>query len=418
MLHHEKQNPVLVGIAIFVAGSAACAQQALPEKSLFVDAQGAIHFESHEVFYKTIEELGRMSSAELDAWEQRHGFVSYRHELERVMGEAVNAPTPEAGDAVLRANQDIVEIIDDRAEPRIQAFGYAAIVNRSAVFFVEDIIHKVTPAAVISSEDGRLETVEATLASLPKTRIPVAEVMTSPAPGVRVMRYHGPPREQQAVPYGCTDVQTANYRSGDREVDMKIWTYTYPCSGCCGNSYNQVAVQGKMWAFRKNFWGNWVDYSTSYDYEQLEFEISAPQVVGFSVGPNGQLVSTFNYEPYTLSSLSGTSPGDWVNWSMGLWYVGDQVQNSEIQEPYFSKAKGRGKSRGTGATGWASFCCGYAGGCNFTPPCTPRTSCFVGECGYINNNCGGTIYCGTCGGGGGGGCGPGSDPSIIPCVSE
>jgi hypothetical protein len=399
----------LASIAMFLVGITACAQSAAPEESSVIDAQGAIHFESHEEFFATIDAVGRMTPAELDSWEARRGFVSYRHEFARVMQQVVNAPTPQEADALLLANEDIVELTDDRAEPRIRAFGYSAIVNRSGIFYVEDVIHKVTPDVVISAEDGRLETIDATLASLGEHGTALRESMTTPAEGVRVVRYRGERQErqeQQLVQIGCTDVQTANYRNSDREVDLKIQTSIYTCGGCCGNYYNQVKVEGGMWAFKKNFWGNWVDYGTTYNYEQLEFQITAPQVVGYSVGPNGQLVSEFNYQPYTLSSLSGASSGgDWVNWSMGTWYVGHQVQNSPINVPYFDKAKGRGKSRGTGENGWAQFCCGYAGGCNFEPACVPRTSCYVGECEYVSDNCGGSLYCGACGGGGGGGCG-------------
>jgi hypothetical protein len=218
---------------------------------------------------------------------------------------------------------------------------------------------------------------------------------------------------QQSVPYGCTDYNSAFYNTSDRKVDFDIWTWDYYCAGCCGNYYHQVVVNGRLRGYKKNWLGNWSDsYSTSYNYEQLEFQVTAPEVLGYTVGPNGQLVSAFHYQPYLISDLADASPGDWVTWNFGQWNIGHQVQNSPIDAPYFDKVKGRAKSRGTGANGWAKICCGYAGGCMFEPPCTPRTSCYPGECGTIPNNCGGTIYCGSCGGGGGGGGGCDSPQSL------
>lgn len=407
----------LASILMSVIGITACASPPTQDDGIAVDVQGVLHFQSHDDFFRTIEAAGRMTATELDAWEQRHGFVSYRHEFESVMQRVANAPTPQVAAALVQANQDIVEQTSEGTGPRIRAFGYTVIANRRGLFFVEDVIHMVTPDVVISAEDGRVETLEATLASLDEQGVaPGLTAMTTPAPGVRVVPYHGPPQELQAASSGCTYRQSANYRTSDREVDVEFHTDIYTCSGCCGTYYTQDSVRGSLWGFKKNVWGNWVDYATSYNYEQVEFEIDAPRVVGITIGPNGELVSQFNYQPTTLSLSPGGSPGDWVHWDTQIWYVGDQVQNSPIEAPHFNKAKGRGKSRGTGAGGWAEFCCGYAGGCTFTPSCTPRTSCFVGECGLVSDNCGGFLNCGTCGGGGGGGCG--IDPQFGECPAS
>lgn len=404
------KNAVLTGTATLLVGITACAQEdAAPVEDLAVDAQGAIHFATHEDFYATIDAVGRMSPAEFDSWEKRHGFVSYRHEFEHVMQQVVNAPTPQAADEILLANDDIVDVTADGAEPRIQPLGYTEIANRSGIFYVEGVIHKVTPDAVIAAEDGRRETIDATLASLDKHGAAVLGTKTPSPAGVRIMPYRNTSEDQQQVVLtnsGCTNEKTAWFNTSDRKVDFYVQTFDYPCSGCCGNFYHQVRVDGNLKGYREQTFGSgWTQnsYNTSYNYDNLEFQIMAPQVSGFGVGPNGQAVSLFSYQPYTMSGLSGASNGDWQTWGIGSWDIGHQVQNSEIAIPYFDKVKGRGKSRGTGENGWAEICCGYAGGCSFPPSCTPRTSCYTGECGYVSDNCGGTLYCGACGGGGGGG---------------
>jgi hypothetical protein len=74
----------------------------------------------------------------------------------------------------------------------------------------------------------------------------------------------------------------------------------------------------------------------------------------------------------------------------------------------------------TAASGsWRSGnnCCNFKGTLSCPATCTPRTSCHAGECGNVSNNCGGTIYCGVCGGGGGGGCfkNDGANLYPVPC---
>jgi hypothetical protein len=388
-------------VAILLLAGGACSQdRPAPTEDLFVE-DGAIHFRSPEAFYAVIDAVGRMTPAELDSWEERHGFVSYRREFERVMEQVAAAPTQQASDAILAANDDIVRWTADTADSRIQAFGYTAVVNRKGIFHVEDVIHKVTPDEVISAEDGRLETIEAALA-MRGERPGVVGTSVTPAAGVRIVRYAGEPRTKlDAVPYGCTDYKNAFYNTSDRKVEIEMKTYDYACTGCCGNFFHQVVAEGRLKGWKKNWLGNWSNnYSTSYDYTGVEFEIAAPIVLDYVIGPSGQLMSRFNYQDYTVSPGSGSSGSDWVTWHFGTWYVGHQVQNSDIEDPYFKKVKARGKSRGTGANGWADICCGYAGGCG-TGTC--KTTCYPGECGYIDNYCGGTIYCGSCGGGGGGG---------------
>lgn len=415
----------MVFVTALLLGTAGCMAEApdvvaadVVDDGLAVDAEGVIHFDDKDAFFGTLDRVGTMSPAELDAWEDRIGLVSYRREFERVMALAMNAGSEAEADAILAANDDIVEVSEDEANPRIRASGYAAVVNRAGLFYVEGTIHKVLPDVVLSSEDGRLETIEKTMDSMNPLSMALLDRMATPAEGVRIVRYEGSRLEhQEVVPYGCTDYKSAFYNTSDRKVDFDIWTWPYYCAGCCGDYYYQVKVQARLRGYKKNFWGNWTDnYSTSYEYESLEFQVTAPH----GITGNNNSYWVFDYQPYIISSSYGASGGDYQTWNFGSWNVGNQVMNSPINAPYFDKVKGRGKSRGTGAGGWAEICCGYAGGCSFGPACVPRSSCYAGECGYVSNNCGGTLYCGSCGGGGGG-CVPNDSKSgddIILCEPD
>jgi hypothetical protein len=410
MIRTFAKSTALAFVTTLLLGASACTVESsspegaadVSDGALTVDAQGLIHFADPETFFATLDAVGSMTSSELDAWEDGIGFVSYRREFQRVMARASSAATLDEADALLRANEDIVEVMGDEANPRIKALGYAAVTDRAGLFYVGGTLHKVLPDVVVSSQDGRLDTIDAAIASMGALGMSHLDRMATPAEGVRVARYDGASlsKLQELVPYGCTDYKSAFFVGDDRKVDFDIWTWPYYCADCCGNYYYQVKVEGKLKGFKKNIWGNWTDsnYTTSYQYQNLEFQVTAPQVYGY----NG-VHSLFNYQPYTVSSSYGGSPGDMKTWTIGTWNVGNMVQNSPINAPYFDKVKGQGKSRGVG-NNWAEICCGYAGGCYFPPVCTPRTSCYVGECGTVSDNCGGTLYCGSCGGGTGGGC--------------
>lgn len=69
---------------------------------------------------------------------------------------------------------------------------------------------------------------------------------------------------------------------------------------------------------------------------------------------------------------------------------------------------------GSGSWRSGNNCCNFKGTLSCPASCTPKTSCYAGDCGYVSNNCGGTIYCGICGGGGGGGCFKSDGANLLP----
>ncbi|AKT40524.1 hypothetical protein [Chondromyces crocatus] len=320
---------------------------------VLVDAQGALHFASPQAFFDQIDALNAMTAAEMDAWEDGIGFVSERRRFEEVMAEVAAAETEAEADAILSAHQDLIEVIGDEARPRIQAGGYRSVVGPDGVFHVNGVVHKVLPSRVISAEDGRIETIEAALAA------PEAAAAGAFA-GVNVVSYaRGVEDDSSAVALGCTDRREAFASTSDRKVEFTLSTSREYCAGCCGTYYHRVRVDLQLEGYKKNWLGKWVSYDTAYEHQNVAFKLDAPRVTGF----NG-VSSSFYYDSYSVSIPAGSSNCDAKTWGISM-IVGDQVQNASIDEPYFTRVKGQGKSRGTGAGTWANICCGYAEGCGF-----------------------------------------------------
>ena len=320
-----------------------------------MDETGALHFPSSEAFFAALDTLNAMSPKQIDAWEDSLGFVSARRLFDKVMDAAGRAETEEEADAILLSHPETVRVEGDLALPVIGAPGYAAVVGPEGVFFVADTVHKVLSEVIVSAEGGQRAALDEALAQLEASE-PI-EDMVELADGVRAVRYDMTDQPKGRTG-GCMASRNAFYNTSDRKVDFTIRTYRYYCAGCCGQYFYSVRVSWTLVGYKK-WLGKWKSYKTSYNHRNVGYEIQAPVVTGY----NG-VSSIFHYGTFAHSFSPGESGGDYNSWTVGL-QVGNTVQNASIAVPAFDKVKGQGKSRGTGANGWANICCGYAGGCGF-----------------------------------------------------
>jgi hypothetical protein len=348
-------------------GLSACTQESAPsnvsshESDMMrptVDEHGDLHFASADAFFGTIDFLSKLSPQELNAWEDEIGFFSARRLFDVTMDQVTKVSEDEA-DAILNDHADVIEVSEDEARPRIRAYAYTTVTDRDGIFYVGGVVHKVFPDAVVSSEDGSVETIDATVASLGALGWAHLGSMTEPAEGVRIVRHSTGMEHLSAVLTGCYDKRTAWYETSDRKVDFEISTYTVTCSQCCGQYYNQDKVTWSFRGYKKNWLKNWVPYETYYWYQNVAFELKVPEVTGYD-----GVKSIFSYKPYSFSFPYGESYSDYSLFTVTV-DVGNQVQNAPVDAPYFDKVMGQGKSRGTGTNGWANICCGYSGGCGF-----------------------------------------------------
>lgn len=298
---------------------------------------GALSFETADLFFKTTELLGTMTRDERDNWETGIGFTSMRKELNNIFDGISKCENENEISEIISNNSDLVVKQGDDVVPIIESNAYSAISNRDGVFYVEGVVHKVIANQVISSDDGNIETLNKALTNL-----------KSATEGVKVVEYIS---ESNLKSGECGASRTAWVNTSDRKCDFELKTYKYYCTGCCGNYYYQVKMEKIIRNYKKNIWGNWTSYNTVCNYKDVAYTIVAPIVTGF----NGTS-SIFYYYPVYHYFSAAESNGEYATYTW--WnFVGDQVQNSNINTPAFDRVKGKASNRGVGDR-WAEILCG------------------------------------------------------------
>lgn len=302
---------------------------------------GALNFKTAKAFFETSEKLGAMTKKERDDWEKSIGFKSLRTELNVVMNNIANTEDESAINQIVSSNSDIVLIQNEDILPIIESQAYAAISNRLGVFYVEGTIHMVDGGRIASSEDGDVASV---------TNALTGNLKSSEA-GVDVVDYIDSSSLSTLKSGGCGTEMTAYTEANKRKCDFKMKTYKYYCAGCCGTYYYQVKCESKIINYVKS-WGKWKTYNTSCEMKERGYTISVPVVTGFngisSVFYYANVTHTFSYDHSSYDCATMT------RWS----YVGDQVQNSSINTPSFSRVKGQATNRGITDGSWAVINCG------------------------------------------------------------
>ncbi|MCP3142420.1 hypothetical protein [Pyxidicoccus xibeiensis] len=337
-----------------------------------VDDAGALHFQSAQAFFAAMEAISRMSPEEQVSWEERIGFTSLRRTLTLAERQLESAQTPVEQERLLEAYADVIDASEGTLRPRLSSPGYAGLVNRAGVFYVNGVIHKVTPDMLIISRDGRPETVEKYVAS-PRIREQLeAEPELVPEEGVRVARYAG--EHGVTAQHHCGYERSGRYQSSDRRLDMYLRSLVYVSSDGI-NTYRRAGVELQM-SGEKKLLGSWRSYNTTYSYRNVSFQVDVPIVTGSSGGS-----SLYYLETQLLGFADGGSGGESPSHSI-YSILGHIIQNNALPASGFHKVYGQGSSRGTGGS-WVTINCGFCsdGTCNSFET---AGSC-VSDCGYCGD---------------------------------
>lgn len=299
--------------------------------------EGALSFETAAIFFKSTEMLGSLTREERDKWESGIGFTSMRKKLNTIFDEISKCENENEISEIISNNSDLVVMKGDEVIPIIESGAYSAICNREGIFYVEGVVHKVVANQIISSEDGNIETINNALSNLKSAK-----------EGVKVVEYISNSYLKSGE---CGVSRTAWVNTSDRKCDFELKTYKYYCTGCCGNYYYQIKMEKIIRNYKKNILGNWKSYNTVCNYKDVAYTIVAPVVTGF----NGAS-SIFYYSPVSHYFSAVESDGEYATCTW--WnFVGDQVQNSNINTPAFDRVKGKASNRGVGDR-WAEILCG------------------------------------------------------------
>ena len=292
---------------------------------------GALSFRTVDAYFATSGKLGEMSDSERDAWEESLGFTSLRAEINKVLN-AISATGDESEiNEIVNSNSDIIKIQNGEVVPKIESQSYAALCNRSGIFYVEGVIHLLDGVRIASSKDGKLENV----------RMALNGSIKPSQPGVRVVDYIGSSSTLKSGECGWVASAYIEYNE-DRKCDFTMKTFSEDITGATTFT-SQVIVQCFIRNYKKNIFGNWKDYNTDCSMWDRGYTLSVPIVTGFD---GTKSIFYYSTETYLLSAkVSANNVGQLVKWG----YVGDKVlfnTNATIKKPYFDRVKGKASNQG------------------------------------------------------------------------
>jgi hypothetical protein len=260
---------------------------------------------------------------ELDTWERAIGFRSMRRgfvELERKLAEV-----PDSGRAALLASH--ADLLDPgSAEParRVSAHGYASLIDQRGILYVDRVLHKVTVDQLLTSRDGDVAHLE-----------PRAAVGN-----VQAFQHSG----TSSLVGACGNFFSGTRSTSDRREHYTLRTVGYVAEDSLGNSDYRHALEIFLSGQKKDFFGSWISYNTTYQIYNLAVDMDVLRVTSF----NGH-ESQYDFERQTVSLPSWDSPNEAAHISLTMW-LGHTIRNpvpTVPALPSFHKAHMETTSRGT-----------------------------------------------------------------------
>jgi hypothetical protein len=287
--------PAIVVLSLATAG---CHPASSPAGDLLeIPAQlgpdGALRFASVDDFFDAADAIRNKSPAQLDRWERGLGFLSMRRAFAE-LEERLGAATGDQRTALLDANADLLapgSTVDELAR-RIPATAYAAFVDRRGVLYVADVAHKVTETQVLTARAGNLDTIDAWLVRKPGT-----------APGaVRDGLVDAFNYVVSNATQGCSTPMSGTTTAGDRRETYTAFPVILSMDSPGDHRY-QYTFEWHLGAQKKNLFGNWVSYQTTFQTYN-----SAVSIDAFTVIDSSTPDYLYQYDRYSLAFEDLVSP--------------------------------------------------------------------------------------------------------------
>jgi len=225
-------------------------------------------------------------------------------------------------------------------------------------------------------------------------------------------------------------------------TDPVLFHENFQANGDPGQCGGQTGIQSAIM-------GTWtrnvvIDADNRSGWCEQQFGVTDPQAVYAGLGlavnffGNGDTSQCVFAGPRPIPVSAAIEPSwssvygiDTDGRSGGCWQVFSLSGRSDVALDVEFLANGDGQCGNTGtymvtsdaARAFLIDTDNKAGGCTQRfrlkqrPPCTPRTFCNAGECGTVSNGCGGSLDCGTCGGGDGCVTSPTTGSNVVPICS-
>lgn len=124
------KNQVLLTLAIFVL--IGCHES----DDIRIESVDTKHltFNDHNDFMKTVDLVGTLNDRQLDEWEKKKGFVSYRTVLSQAYKESEQITTENELSQFLSRYSDVLSLQDSALVPKIKATVYQSLSDRHGFY--------------------------------------------------------------------------------------------------------------------------------------------------------------------------------------------------------------------------------------------------------------------------------------------
>ena len=289
---------------------------------------GMLSFDSKEDFFKTISIIPNMTDEELDAWENKLGFISVRKKQNEFYQklESYNTETVTEDDIQNLVNEysDYFEIVqDENGEDEVSYIIdnpiYASIANSSLMYQTSDTVNKVLKNRILMTNISHISDL-----NKPKNNKNISEFTYTNT-------YNKSSSQEKNADY----IRNESGCNRDRKVKIKMKTYMYAYNPGYGGVYQYVwDVSVLVRGYRRYGCGAWINYKDPLDYKNVHGVIYVEyDTESFSIPAK----SLYGRKLYGHKSFTRNS---------GQGYYG------------FKKAHGEASSRGVG-NNWAIINYGY-----------------------------------------------------------
>lgn len=388
---------IAMSVLVTLLGHAGCADT-VPAPSVAgarvvpgeLGPDGALRFASAAEFFDAVEAVDGLSAAELDAWERELGFMSMRRGF-RELEARLETSTGDERAAMLAAHADLLDRYSVEPRRRVPAYGYAALVDRRGVMYVDGVVHKVTETDVLSSLDGKLETIDGVLARAAGARPNGAD-----AGGVSAFLYTADRPTTASLTSSCGSVMSGQQSTSDRRVKYETRTFTFTVTTPIGYKQYRYRIEWEFWGYKKVLW-SWVSYATTYQMYNVGIEMDVLKVTGYD-GVRHQyeyrLLNDYFFSYYDSNNEASNG--------VASVFAGDMVENvdpSALRAPFFRRLHQETTSRGTYPTR-GILECNYCGDGTCLSAVGETASSCRSDCGYCGDGvCFGTessSWCSDC----------------------
>jgi hypothetical protein len=224
---------------------------------------GELYFDSSESFENTIDFIASKEDADLDRWEKKLGFTSYRKLKNDLLSELEKITVEEDYYKIIALNSDIVSLIDGELVFFVDDKIYASIVGKDRIYNTGAYMHKIQDDKVYSSSIIDLHHQNIVDGSINKD--------------IHESKYI---IKDNLKSTNCGTYQTASLthdesgNANDRRVFIESSLIFYckdPFNPYMGSHFLKLKV--KVWGQKRNIFGTWISYNTALKFQSGNFNI-------------------------------------------------------------------------------------------------------------------------------------------------